>query len=152
MDGETPSWLESESPSPASTPAPVPEPTSEPETFDLNEPAPSSEKTARAPTTDNIAGTILNNANTTADAPTKEVDESDLPKMIFVMRLMNLAAAGLLIAVSVSKCFVTIQNAIIFYFNALTVASDCSTSGTTTHFCLDHVTLRYLWGNLGLLP
>src|SRR5210317_1988859 len=104
MDGETPSWLEGNTTSSAaaSTPAPAPEPASEPETFDLNEPAPSSEKTARAPTTDNVAGTILGSMNATADAPKKEVDESDLPKMIFVMRLLNLAAAGLLIGVSVS--------------------------------------------------
>lgn len=101
MDGETPSWLEADSAAPEPTPAPVPEPTPEPETFDLNHPPPSSDKTARAPTTDNIAGSILNNAKTSTDAPQNEVDESDLPKMIFVMRLLNLAAAGLLIAVSV---------------------------------------------------
>lgn len=100
MDGETPSWLETEAAAPAPTPVPVPEPTSEPETFDLNEPAAPSEKTARAPT-DNIAGSIMNTINTTENKPEKEVDESDLPKMIFVMRLLNLAAAGLLIAVSV---------------------------------------------------
>lgn len=98
MDGETPSWLEAEA---AAPPAPAaPEPTSEPETFDLNQPAAPSEKTARAPT-DNIAGSIMNTINTTDTKPEKEVDESDLPKMIFVMRLLNLAAAGLLIAVSV---------------------------------------------------
>lgn len=100
MDGETPSWLEGDAASPAPTPVPVPEPTSEPETFDLNEPAPSSKKTARAAApTDNIAGSIMNNIKTTE--PEKEVDESDLPKMIFIMRVLNLAAAGLLIAVSV---------------------------------------------------
>ena len=96
MDGETPSWLEGNTTSSAAAPTPAtpaPEPAS---------PAPSSEKTARAPTTDNVAGTILGSMNATADAPKKEVDESDLPKMIFVMRLLNLAAAGLLIGVSVS--------------------------------------------------
>ncbi len=98
MDGETPSWLD-EAAAPAPTPA-APGPTSEPETFDLNQPAAPSEKTARAPT-DNIAGSIMNTINTTDNKPEKEVDESDLPKMIFVMRLLNLAAAGLLIAVSV---------------------------------------------------
>lgn len=102
MDGETPSWLEGNTSAAAPTPAPAPEPASEPETFDLNEHAPSSEKTARAPTTDNVAGTILGSMNATADAPKKEVDESDLPKMIMIMRLLNLAAAGLLIGVSVS--------------------------------------------------
>lgn len=100
MDGETPSWLESDA-APAPTPVPVPEPPSEPETFDLNEPAPSSKKTARAAPTDNIAGSIMNNIKTTGDKPEKEVDESDLPRMIFLMRVLNLAAAGLLIAVSV---------------------------------------------------
>lgn len=102
MDGETPSWLEADAPIPAPIPVPVPEPTSGPETFDLNQPAPTSEKTARAPTTDNIAGSIMNTINTTDNnKPEREVDESDLPKMIFVMRLLNLGAAGLLIAVSV---------------------------------------------------
>lgn len=102
MDGETPSWLEGDSASPAPTPVPVPEPTSQPEAFDLNQPAPSSEKTARAPTTtDNVAGSIMNTINTASDKPEKEVDESDLPRVIFIMRLLNLAAAGLLIAVSV---------------------------------------------------
>lgn len=100
MDGEKPSWLEGND-AEAPTPVPPPEPTSEPETFDLNQPPPSSAKTARAPTTDNVAGSILSNSNANANAPKKEVDESDLPKMIFVMRLLNLAAAGLLIAVSV---------------------------------------------------
>eukprot|EP00985_Skeletonema_marinoi_P001611 scaffold650_cov127-Skeletonema_marinoi.AAC.5 len=102
MDGETPSWLEGDSASPAPTPVPVPEPTSQPEAFDLNQPAPSSEKTARAPTTtDNVAGSIMNTINTASDKPEKEVDESDLPRVIFIMRLLNLAAAGLLIAVSI---------------------------------------------------
>jgi hypothetical protein len=100
MDGETPSWLEGND---AATPTPVPppKPTSEPETFDLNQPAPSSAKTSRAPPTDNVAGSILNNSNSTAEAPKREVDESDLPKMILFMRILNLAAAGLLIATSV---------------------------------------------------
>lgn len=101
MDGETPSWLEGDSASPAPTPVPVPEPTSQPEAFDLNQPAPSSKKTARAPTTDNVAGSIMNTINTASDKQEKEVDESDLPRVIFIMRLLNLAAAGLLIAVSV---------------------------------------------------
>lgn len=109
MDGETPSWLEGNTTSSAAAPTPAPAP--EPETFDLNEPAPSSEKTARAPTTDNVAGTILSSMNATADAPKKEVDESDLPKMIMIMRLLNLAAAGLLIGVSVS--FLNLSHGII---------------------------------------
>ena len=103
MDGEAPSWLDGNDSAAAPTPVPPPEPAAEPETFDLNEPAPSSAKTARAPApTDNVAGSILSSMNATADAPKKEVDESDLPKMIFFMRLLNVAAAGLLIAVSVS--------------------------------------------------
>jgi hypothetical protein len=119
MDGETPSWLEGTTSAAAPTPAPpAPEPASEPETFDLNEPAPSSEKTARAPTTDNVAGTILGSMNATADAPKKEVDESDLPKMIFVMRVLNLAAAGLLIGVSVSlQDFLNLSHSIILLYN-----------------------------------
>jgi hypothetical protein len=100
MDGETPSWLEGDSASPAPAPVPVPEPTSEPETFDLNEPAQPSEKTARAPT-DNVAGSIMNTIKAEGDKPEKVVDETDLPKMIFFMRVLNLAAAGLVIAVSI---------------------------------------------------
>ena len=115
MDGETPSWLEGNTTSSAAAPTPAPAP--EPETFDLNEPAPSSEKTARAPTTDNVAGTILGSMNATADAPKKEVDESDLPKMIMIMRLLNLAAAGLLIGVSVSlQDFLNLSHGIILLY------------------------------------
>lgn len=106
MDGETPSWLEGDAASPAPAPVPVPEPTSEPETFDLNEPAQPSEKTARAPT-DNVAGSIMNTIKATGDKPEKVVDETDLPKMIFFMRVLNLAAAGLLIAVSVRSFYET---------------------------------------------
>lgn len=98
-------WLE-ESSAPAAPPtqastadASSPPPSS----FSLTEPAPPSSKTASATPTDNVAGSILSSMTKRAEANEKpEVDESDLPKMILFMRVMNMAAAALLITCSVS--------------------------------------------------
>ena len=54
-----------------------------------------------------LAGSIMNTIKAAGDKPEKVVDETDLPKMIFFMRVLNLAAAGLLIAVSVRSFYDT---------------------------------------------
>ncbi|KAL7528952.1 hypothetical protein ACHAXR_002716 [Thalassiosira sp. AJA248-18] len=110
MDGESPSWLEdgasstpaAADPTPPYT-APAVDAAASP-AFTIDEAA---EKTARAPAaTDNVAGSILASMNTksnadTAPAATNDVDEADLPKIILVMRVLNMASAVLLITCSI---------------------------------------------------
>mmetsp|Transcript_35541 Transcript_35541/g.74928 ORF Transcript_35541/g.74928 Transcript_35541/m.74928 type:complete len:245 (-) Transcript_35541:426-1160(-) len=112
MDGETPSWLEEGSSStpaadpspPASSPTAASEPSAPPSSFST--PAPSAKTTARVPTdtTDNVAGSILASTGAASPPPKPvipEADEKDLPKMILFMRILNMAAAALLITCSV---------------------------------------------------
>jgi len=112
VDGETPSWLDGADsnpatlaaevdtsiPAPSSTPAPTPA---------ASAPAPA------APTTDNVAGSILTSMNKDVKTTQSKIaaaaaveDEKDLPKLILFMRILNMAAAVLLITCSVSLLFV----------------------------------------------
>jgi len=117
MDDATPSWLEegpSSPPAASADPSPPPaEPTPSP-SFSIDDgnaapsaaPAAVAEKsTARtAPATDNVAGTMLNSMNDAkakAEASVAVADESDLPRMILLMRVTNMAAAALLITCSI---------------------------------------------------
>jgi len=107
VDGETPSWLDGADsnpatlaaevdtsiPAPSSTPAPTPA---------ASAPAPA------APTTDNVAGSILTSMNKDVKTTQSKIaaaaaveDEKDLPKLILFMRILNMAAAVLLITCSV---------------------------------------------------
>ena len=106
MDGATPSWLDGDA---SSTPAPAEEPTPAlapaPVAADNSAPAGRS-----APQQDNVAGSILagiskkNETPPVAAAPANDAaDEADLPKIILLMRVMNMAAATLLITASVSS-------------------------------------------------
>lgn len=99
MDGETPSWLAGDS-GPTPAPAETPPPSSDkvPTSFPLETPPPPSSKTSSSAPVDNIAGSIL--ASGAADANTLG-DENELPKVILLMRLLNMAAAGTLIGCSV---------------------------------------------------
>lgn len=108
VDGETPSWLDGADsnpttlaaevdtsiPAPSSTPAPTPA---------VSAPPPA------APTTDNVAGSILTSMNKDVKTTQSKIaaaaaveDEKDLPKLILFMRILNMAAAVLLITCSVS--------------------------------------------------
>jgi len=114
MDGETtPSWLEegaSSTPAAAAPEPPVETPTA-PAAF-VTPPQPST--TSTAPTsTDNVAGSILasstvnntesnNNANGAAGVnAVNAADEAELPRIILLMRVTNMAAAAALITCSV---------------------------------------------------
>ena len=107
MDGEQPSWLAGDggaSSTPAAEPAPAPTPAPA-----AAAPSTSAEKAASAPTTDNVAGSILGSmqkdVNTTqANIAANEADEKELPRLILFMRVLNMAAAVLLITASVSTC------------------------------------------------
>lgn len=111
MDGETPSWLEEggDSSTPgAAEPSPPHAENPAPPAFSLDETSPASNKTekadpARAETTDNVAGSILPNAadSNAKVAASNAEDEKDLPKIILMMRVLNMAAAALLITCSV---------------------------------------------------
>jgi len=125
MDGETPSWLEegtapsppAEAPTSAAATAPAAPPTAPPTgAFSLDDksaPAttaasPGDAAAARdAPATDNVARSILGSAGaeataaTTAAAAAGGAKEEDLPRLILSMRVLNMAAAALLITCSV---------------------------------------------------
>ena len=104
MDGATPSWLDGDA---SSTPAPAEEPAP------ALAPAPAADSAPAgrsAPQQDNVAGSILagitkkNETPPVAAAPANDAaDEADLPKIILLMRVMNMAAATLLITASVSS-------------------------------------------------
>ena len=172
MDGETPSWLDegaSSTPAAAPTPAPSSAPDASaapPPAFSIDETAPPSAKTATAPT-DNVAGSILANMNATADAKTaptsNEEDEKDLPKMILFMRVLNMAAATLLMTCSVSEP--TTVNYLIFcirYVISYFVNKSCNvkknlfldyqTGGSTPHISLGNSNLRNLRWFANMLP
>lgn len=114
MDGEQPSWLAGDggaSSTPAAEPEPEPTPVESPAPVAASAPvSTSAEKAASAPTTDNVAGSILTSmqkdVNTTQAniiAASNEADEKELPRLILFMRILNMAAAALLITASVSK-------------------------------------------------
>lgn len=97
-----PSWLsEGASSTPAAAePEPSPAPTPAPEGL-ASAPA---AKSASSPPTDNIAGSIMANASAGLDANTaapSAVDEAALSKAILMMRVLNMAAAVLLVTTSV---------------------------------------------------
>jgi hypothetical protein len=108
MDGETPSWLEEgES---AALPPPVTPP---PKPVASDATATATGASRDAPVIDNVSGSIL--ASITAsrnksDVPaaaaattTEAGDKEELSKLIVFMRALNMAAATLLITVSVSR-------------------------------------------------
>lgn len=115
MDGETPSWLEEgES---AAQPPPVAPPPLNPE---KNSDAAAPPAPATAPVaardglaTDNVAGSFLASMGakkkpdvSPAAATATVEDDKELPKLILFMRVLNMAAATLLITVSVSRSIV----------------------------------------------
>ena len=122
MDGEQPSWLAGDggaSSTPAAEPAPAPTPAPA-----AAAPSTSAEKAASAPTTDNVAGSILGSmqkdVNTTqANIAANEADEKELPRLILFMRVLNMAAAVLLITASVS----TMCNSYIFLYMIIKIRS-----------------------------
>ncbi|KAL7530822.1 hypothetical protein ACHAWF_003529 [Thalassiosira exigua] len=110
MDGATPSWLEEGSgsaPAAEATTTDLPPPVAAPA---VETPAPSAAAPARAPAvqTDNVAATILGAAGTRANASAEAeaaaqaaADEKDLPRVILFMRVLNMAAAILLVTTSI---------------------------------------------------
>eukprot|EP00580_Thalassiosira_gravida_P000678 CAMPEP_0201622798 /NCGR_PEP_ID=MMETSP0492-20130828/47586_1 /ASSEMBLY_ACC=CAM_ASM_000837 /TAXON_ID=420259 /ORGANISM="Thalassiosira gravida, Strain GMp14c1" /LENGTH=245 /DNA_ID=CAMNT_0048092391 /DNA_START=208 /DNA_END=945 /DNA_ORIENTATION=+ len=119
MDDETPSWLEQGASSTPAAAAAAPEPPAEtpaaPPAFALSEdvvtPTDKTEnKTAPTSSTDNVAGSIFAGStvnNTENAAAVNAADEAELPRIILLMRVTNMAAATALIICSVFQIIPT---------------------------------------------
>ena len=112
VDGETPSWLDGADSNPATLAAEVDTSITAPSSTPAPTPAAAAPPPA-APTTDNVAGSILTSMNKDVKTTQSKMaaaaaveDEKDLPKLILFMRILNMAAAVLLITCSVSYVLV----------------------------------------------
>ena len=121
MADEQPSWLDGDDgkgSTPVADDLPPPIPTPEPAAPSPLAAEPTTTTTTTTTnTTDNVAGSILSSMNKDVNTTQSKIataaaveDEKDLPKLILFMRVLNMAAAVLLITCSVRYFVIVVHH------------------------------------------
>ena len=169
MADEQPSWLDGDDGKGSAPVADLPPPIPTPEPAAPSPLVAEPTTTATTNKTDNVAGSILSSMNKDVNTTQSKIaavaaveDEKDLPKLILFMRVLNMAAAVLLITCSVRfiVCIIYIgilvhppthepapNLSIVFY-----ITTDNSTNNHTTNFSLGNINLCNLRRSLNMLP